>query len=262
MSGKRVRHTRSSGRGVLTVVAVAAVVALLGWWVTQLVAGGDEALPVADSSDSQSASDSQSPDSGGDQEDADQDDADQDAEAEGAATTDDAADEAVDTCVGELADVEAAVASARPGVRSWQDHVRARTDMLADRISEARMEAIYERTMHKGHAAQERFAAALSDVAAPEPCGALAEVEDGSDARVGDCTTRSQAAGKALVAAESTMEEWQSHLRHMAEYADGGMRTGKAMALWVKAWRQAPEGIAAYGDGRADLAAAPACSTG
>ena len=248
MSGKRARRSRRTGLGfVLTVVAIAVVVGLLGWGVTRLVVVED-VLPAAGTA---GAGDSGSDDSATTTE-----------SDSGSGSSDGSADAAVERCVSELGEVEKAVAAARPGVASWDAHVQARTDMLAGRITERRMEAVYTRTTRQGHAAVTRFSEALGAVGHPEPCEGLADVEDASSQGVADCVARSEAAALALRTAESTMEEWQSHLHHMAEYADGGMRQGKAMALWVAAWRKAPEGIAAYADRTEELAAAPACAAG
>ena len=249
MSGKRVRRTRRTGWSFLvTVVALAAVVGLLGWWVTRIVtddvvpAAGDGNAGAADTpSDTPSAAPADAP--------SDRGDADADAEA------------AIEQCVTELDQVETAVAAARPGIASWREHTRARTDMLAGRISEKRMEAIYDHTRHAGHAAQPRFTDAVDAVGEPDPCEALRGLDASGDDRAAGCLGRSEAAGAAYAAARETMDEWSAHLRHMDEYADGGMRTGTAMRLWVAAWREAPQGLRAYADRTAKLRAAPACTS-
>ena len=250
MSGKRVRRTRRTWPSFLVaVVVLAAVVALLGWWVTRILT--DDALPVADVP---SASDGSGGDGGSD--------AGSDAGSDETPTSEDA-DARVEQCATELASVEEAVAAARPGIASWRAHTRARTDWLADRISEERMEAVYERTQHAGHEARPRFVDAVEAVETPQPCEGLRSLEDAAaDERAAGCLERSEAAAAALDAARRTMEEWGAHLHHMDEYADGGMGTGTAMRLWVTAWRQAPEGIRAYEDGAAALRDAPSCTAG
>ena len=245
MSGKRVRRTRRTWKSFLVaVVALAAVIALLGWWVTRLVTD-DEVLPSADAP---GAPDGTAEASTGA-------DADADPGSE--------ADALLEQCATELASVEDAVAAARPGVASWRRHTQARTDWLADRISEKRMEALYERTQHAGHAAQPRFTEAVAGVEEPRSCDELQSLEAASSEEgAARCVERSEAAVSALEAARSTMDAWGDHLHHMDEYADGGMSTGRAMKLWITAWRKAPEGIEAYEDRRAALRDAPACTAG
>ena len=255
MSGKRVRRTRRTWPSFLVVVvALAAVVALLGWWVTRLVTADD----VVPSADAPAASDGTSGGSTGD--------ADADGTDGASGTGSDLGSEAgalLEQCATELASVEDAVAAARPGVASWRAHTQARTDWLADRISAKRMDARYERTKQAGQAAQPRFTEAVAAVEEPRSCEGLRSVEEASsEERATGCVERSEAAGEALEAARRTMDEWGDHLRHMDEYADGGMSTGRAMKLWVTAWRKAPEGIEAYEDRGAALRDAPACTAG
>lgn len=256
MSGKRVRRTRNTGWGFLvTVAALAAVVALLGWWVVRLVTD-DEVLPAADAPIAAEGS------SGGSGANDDAADGTSDGASDGTSGAGDAG-ALLEQCATQLVAVEDAVAAARPGIASWREHTQARTDMLADRISEKRMEAIYERTQHAGHAAQPRFTEAVEAVEEPRPCQGLQALEDaGADDQAAGCLERSETAAAALDAAEATMEEWGAHLHHMDDYDDGGMSTGKAMKLWVTAWRKAPEGLEAYADRTAALRDAPACTTG
>jgi hypothetical protein len=226
------------------VAAFAVVVGLLGWGVTGLLTDDDTPSPAAGHGGAQGSPRSSSePSDTGD------------------GPTVETAQVRLDRCVAELHRVEQAVRAARSGVTSWKTHVQARTDMLAGRLSEKRMEAIYERTKRQGHADQASFARAVASLTRARPCQRLRHLPKGViHGRVTDCVVRSRAAAAALAAARSTMEEWQAHLRHMATYADGGMRRGKALALWVAAWRKAPAGITAYHKRAADLAAAPHCS--
>ena len=125
------------------------------------------------------------------------------------------------------------------------------------------MEAIYDRTRAQGPADHQRFSTAVSHVQSQTPCQGQKGLLDGSTGAPGrDCLVRSQRAEAALGAAKSTMDEWLTHLHHMEKYADGGMRTGNALRLWIQAWRKAPEGISAYEQAAADLAVAPACTSG
>ena len=171
--------------------------------------------------------------------------------------------EATKQCSADLAQIEEAVHAAGRGIDRWSVHVQARTDMLAGRISEGQMEAIYDRTRAHGHHDVQRFSGALSNIERQVPCEELkASPGEATTTSTGDCLARSEAAETALAAAKSTMDEWATHLHHMDQYADGGMRTGKALELWIEAWRKAPAGISDYRDHAARLAAAPSCSGG
>jgi hypothetical protein len=133
--------------------------------------------------------------------------------------------------------------------------------MIEGRLSTKKMKAIYERTKLLGPADQERFSTAISHIEHPVACQEMRSRAAGSTGeQEKDCLARSRIATAALAAAKSTLGEWQSHLHHMEQYADGGMRAGKALQLWIRAWRKAPEGISAFRDRAADLAAAPTCS--
>ena len=167
----------------------------------------------------------------------------------------------LERCVADLRAADQAVAAAGPGIEHWRTHVAARTDMLAGEISEVTMHAIYERTRRKGVADHHRFTAALGSVEGSVPCEGLRSVNADSAGPSGpDCVARSQAAIEALAAARGAMADWQSHLHHMDEYDDGGMSTGTALHLWVKAWREAPGNISAFDVGRRALGHAPLCA--
>jgi hypothetical protein len=248
VSGKRVRQTRHRGLNFfLTVVAAVLVVGLLGWWVTRLVTGDDGTPHSAGGGAGPSTSASPGGNSS---------DAGPSGSGDNSGGNDVAA--ALRRCVDQLHQVQAAVAAARPGVRSWHRHVQARTDWLAGRISQERLDEIYAQSKHRGHVVQPKYAKAVASVDHSRPCTGLRHV-DASDKRVKDCRTRSRAAAAALAAAQRAMGDWAAHLHHMAQYADGGMSSGRAMKLWVAAWRKAPAGIKAYDERAADLAAAPAC---
>ena len=269
MARTRGRHARSSRRAssLLVIAAVVLGTAVLGWWSTRLLADLPAPAPAADSPASPGSPANQSGAEDGAHDGSH--DGGQGGTGDGGDASDDPAapaddketnvDAAVDQCAAQLATVERAVRVGRDGVEQWSAHVRARTDMLEGRISEARMDAIYERTTRSGHLDQERFSAAVSQVAA-SPCRALDRLEPRTGGARSDCVTRTGKAVAALEAATSTMEEWQHHLHHMESYEDGGMRTGKAMALWIKAWRKAPEGISTFAHRRVALEAAPSCT--
>ena len=262
-AGKRARPSGRGWKGSLVFLTGMAGLVLVapfaGPWVNQLVSesdsgavselsGSSTTAPTPEGSVSPTA-----PDGG------------TETDAAGQSGTDEGPGDAVDAieqCAAEIADVEVAVDAARRGIDHWSAHVQARTDMLAGRISEKKMEAIYDRTRAQGPADHQRFSAAVSHVRSQIPCQDAKGLLDGSTGAPGrDCLVRSQKAEAALGAAQSTMDEWLTHLHHMEKHADGGMRTGKALRLWIQAWRKAPEGISAHEQAAADLAVAPACTS-
>lgn len=255
--GKRPRHVRGSRRWkgffvfLVLMAGLVLVTPFAGRWVNQILSDTSDTVtaPNGDGSASPVA-----PDGGAE------------TDAAGESGSEDGPGTAVDLieqCAAEVADVEEAVEAARRGVDRWSAHVQARTDMITGLISEKRMEAIYDRTRRQGPADHQRFSAAVSRIEHQGACKKLKGRPAGSTGTSSrDCLARWKTAEAALAAAKSTMDEWLSHLHHMDQYADGGMRTGKALKLWIQAWRKAPEGISAYQDRVADLAAAPACSAG
>lgn len=255
--GKKARHVGGSRqpKGFLVFLVLVAGLVLVtlfaGRWVNQVLSDSSDSVtpPTPDGSASTVA-----PDGG------------TETDATGPGGTDDGPGRAVDLveqCAAEVANVEVAVDAARRGVDHWSAHVQARTDMLRGRISVEKMEAIYARTKRQGPADHQRFSAAVSHIEHQVACQKMKGRPAGSTGiQSRDCLARSKTATAALAAAKSTMDEWLTHLHHMEQYADGGMRTGKALKLWIQAWRNAPEGISAYHARLADLAAAPPCSAG
>ena len=127
--------------------------------------------------------------------------------------------------------------------------MEARTQMLDGDISLRTMTAIYERTRRRGVTDHERFDAALRPVEGAGPCAGLRSLSsESAGPPAPDCVARSGAAIEALAAARAAMADWQSHLHHMDSYDDGGMTTGTALRLWIRAWREAPRNITAYHD--------------
>jgi hypothetical protein len=168
----------------------------------------------------------------------------------------------VRACRHEIAKAHHAVSVARPGVRDWNDHVRARTAMLKGRISEKKMNAIWDRTRSRGPADVRRFEAALRPYHGRPRCRDLQSarhVPRSQRALVTRCETRSRAVTKAVADAAATIGDWKAHLKHMDTYADGGMTSGTAQRLWVKAWRSAPKNISAFRAAGDRLRKAPPC---
>ncbi len=255
--GKHVRQVGSGG-GLLVGLIALGLVVLMVWWSVDRFGDSGGSGPVSTDNGARSPSAGNEDHGSGH--------AGSDKNGTGKSGTGQAAQDpqaVVSTCAKELADTVHVIRAARPGVDSWRAHTRARTDMLAGRISERRMESIYERTKRRGHAAQHHFHASMSGLDQRVPCRGLRDLPTQSrDGRSHDCLVRARAATAAFRAARSTLHEWRLHLHHMADYADGGMSTGKAMKLWLKAWRKAPEGISAYVDTRSELARAPVCRSG
>jgi hypothetical protein len=242
MPGKRVATRRSRQNTLLTVLIVAAAAVLLlaiGWLVLsdRSIFNGDGDA-VADGQEV--AGDPSSP-------------------ATDAATPAEDAGPVAPACSAEISAAEQVAAAADAGVRHWNAHVQARTDMLKGRISETRMSAIWKRTQDAGPGDQQQFSTAQQDYDGQPSCDELHNDTESHSEAVTDCLARSEAATTAVSAAEAAMNDWASHLHHMSEYADGGMTAGRAQRLWVTAWRQAPENITAYEDARTALSEAPPC---
>lgn len=237
MVGKRVARRSQTGRGFLVILGVAALLtALIGWSISRILSEvEDDGSVLAGAPSSDGVEPSASPDG---QPDADP----------------------LKGCAAAVERATDVVAAARVGVGHWQSHVQARTNMLADRISEKQMNAVYEATTKHAPADHDRFRKAMADFKGGLPCENLRSADGGEAAS--DCLARSEAATKAVSAARNAMTDWISHAHHMAAYEDGGMSTGKALRLWVKAWRSAPRDIKAFDQASRELAKAPPCSRG
>jgi len=253
--GKRVaRPAKQGGRGRVWLAVALAVVVVAGGvlLVRSISSGGDD--PSASSADSSTSAgpDSGSPgsDSTGPSSQPTDDGAARDAGSDG---------ELVRTCAAELSTADGVVAAADPGVRDWNDHVQARTDMLEGRMSVERMDAIWARTRAAGPGEQETFHAAMNKHGDMSDCTELKAKAKGAGEPAADCVARATTAERTVAAAEKAMGDWESHLKNMAAYADGEMDAAMAQDMWVAAWRNAPTHIKAYDDARADLAKAPSC---
>lgn len=165
---------------------------------------------------------------------------------------------AVTACSKGIATAERAVSVAGPGVRHWNGHVQARTDMMAGRITVNQMKAIWKRTRLAGPGDQRTYGKARSDYSgAAKACAPLREVS--GEPVAADCVDRAVITDRAVKAADAAMGDWQSHLDAMAKFAAGGMTVERSQQLWVQAWRTAPTNINAYNDGVAELDRAASC---
>jgi hypothetical protein len=259
MSGRRVaRHaqTRTVRRGLIGAAAAAAAVAValvvgFGWLpgTTSGESDGDITSQQPSSNDAGATTDAsggaQSPSS---------------APSSDKARSERAGWQHVRACATSLRTAERAIQVAGIGVHHWQDHVRARTDMLKGRISVKRMEAIWARTQAAGPRDQQRFKKMLQARGEPTECSRRTPGMSPTARKVAaHCRQRSRAATRALSSAEAAMNDWKVHLANMAKFAHNKMSASMAQGRWVKAWRNAPKNISAYRTARAALAKAPAC---
>jgi hypothetical protein len=157
---------------------------------------------------------------------------------------------------------EAVVDAARTGVDHWADHVQARTDLLAGKITEDEMRAVWKATRLAGPA----DVVSVDDAAkAYEPqADACAQVEassvpaEPSDA-VNQCLERSQAVNVAVTSGRAAVADWAAHLEDMARFKNGEFDAAHAQHLWVAAWSSAPVNIEAFRAADQALARAPDC---
>lgn len=168
----------------------------------------------------------------------------------------------LDDCAARAAAADAVVAEAAIGVGHWDEHVQARTDLLAGRNTEADTKAIWKRTRLAGPGDLERFNAAVTAYNAAPPCAGADPRTAPADLRaiLDACTTRTAQGEAATAAAAAAIGDWQSHLNAMAAHAHGDMTAAQAQDQWVEAWEQAPTNIEAFNDARNALQQAPACT--
>lgn len=164
------------------------------------------------------------------------------------------------SCAAKVAQAEQVVSAAHTGVDHWSAHVQARTDWLRGRISESEMHKVWDRTKFAGPGDQKRFGSAMSNYSSKLRCDGLDEVDAAHAGAARKCMARSGNATQAVATARTAMGDWDSHLKHMASFANGGMTSGQAQRMWVEAWRAAPSQISAYDKASAALAKAPSCS--
>lgn len=157
---------------------------------------------------------------------------------------------------------EEVVDAARTGIDHWAKHVQARTDLIAGRITEDEMRAIWKATRLAG---PEDVAELDQAVAAFEPqAGLCAQVEPSSvPAELSDamarCLERSEAAATAIASGRSAVADWAAHLENMARFAAGDFDAAHAQHLWEAAWAKAPINIDAFREADQALQSAPVC---
>ncbi|TDE01292.1 hypothetical protein [Jiangella asiatica] len=171
------------------------------------------------------------------------------------------AQDAIDACAARLAAGEQLVAVAEVGIGHWNEHVQARTDMLAGTIGQEEMRAIWKRTRLAGADDVSRANAALDAYRAHPDCAGLADLEasDGMVEQAQECMERSASVDAAVTAATAAMGDWANHLNAMVAHANGDMNGLEAQDAWVAAWTAAPTNIGGFNNARDQLALAPSC---
>ncbi|HEY3004953.1 MAG TPA: hypothetical protein VGJ44_21575, partial [Kribbellaceae bacterium] len=148
----------------------------------------------------------------------------------------------------------AVVNATRIGAGHWREHVQARTDLLAGKLSQAATKAIWKRTRLAGPADLTRLAAAT---AAHQPTrGACAKIAGAAGTA---CRHRMAVLEAAAGAGRAAVRDWEAHLRMMAVHKSGDMTDTQAQAMWVTQWRTAPKNLDAFARAYAVLTRTGAC---
>jgi hypothetical protein len=161
-----------------------------------------------------------------------------------------------------VSNAERVIEAAGTGVGHWRQHIQARTDMLQGRISEKKMNKVWERTQRAGPADQRRFRATAGRYPSRSHCGRARTYPPRLRRLAQACVIRAAATTRGLRAAHGAMRDWRVHLANMRKFSRGRMSAAMAQGRWVQAWRNAPIHITAYRSARAALHRAPACTMG
>jgi hypothetical protein len=162
-------------------------------------------------------------------------------------------------CAARLSNGERVVAAAGEGIGHWRQHIQARTDMLKGRISQKKMDAIWERTQRAGPADERRFRATARRLPSRSHCGQPRTYAPRDRGLAHRCSVRAAVTTRALRAAHAAMRDWRVHRANMIKFSRGRMSASMAQGKWVQAWRNAPINITAYRTARAQLDRAPTC---
>jgi len=161
---------------------------------------------------------------------------------------------AAQACAAEVTTAEAVVNATRIGAGHWREHVRARTDLLAGKLSQAATKAIWKRTRLAGPADLTRLAAAT---AAHQPTrGACAKIAGAAGTA---CRHRMTVLDAAATAGRAAVHDWQAHLQMMAAHKIGDMTDARAQDMWVTQWRAAPKNLNAFARAYAVLTRTGVC---
>jgi len=175
--------------------------------------------------------------------------------ASGAVPQQSSAPDPVAACAAELTAVEEVVEAARIAAGHWQEHVRARTDLLAGKNTEATTKAIWKRTRLAGPADVARLETATAeygDVAGG--CKGLTTAE------ASVCKQRLSALEAAASSGRAASGDWAAHLAMMRAHADGDFGAEHAQEMWVTAWQGAAKNLNSFARANTGLTKAPACS--
>lgn len=157
-------------------------------------------------------------------------------------------------CAAEIAAAEEVVKSARIAAGHWQEHVQARTDLLAGKNAEATTKAIWKRTRLAGPADLARLATATAGYdKVVSGCNGL------TGAGASACNQRRTALEVAAASGRAAGGDWAAHLAMMSAHAAGDFGAEHAQDLWVTAWEKAARNLNAFARADAALAKAPAC---
>lgn len=154
-------------------------------------------------------------------------------------------------CRAEIAAAEAVVAATRTAATHWRQHVQARTDLLAHRVTLDRTKAIWKATRLAGPADVQRVASA--DTAFALVRGGCARLPGSA------CKTRLTALAEASRTGHAATRDWQHHQAMMVSHKAGEFDAEHAQSLWVTAWKTAPKNLNAFATASATLAQAPVC---
>jgi hypothetical protein len=157
-------------------------------------------------------------------------------------------------CAAQIVAAEEVVKSARIAAGHWQEHVQARTDLLAGKNTEATTKAIWKRTRLAGPDDAARLAKATADY--DQVVGGCAGL---TSAEASACKQRLTALEVAAANGRAAAGDWAAHLAMMKAHAAGDFGAEHAQDLWVSAWENAARNLNAFARADAALANAPAC---
>lgn len=166
--------------------------------------------------------------------------------------------QALENCRAQIGKVQTVVDAASSGIDHWRRHVQAQTDRFEGRIDEARMRAEFAETKLAGPEDVRRYDAAVAantgDAGGCQPPQAApAEIAGQLEA----CRRRFEVLEGGLGQADTTMNDWKTHLADMQRSASS--HVPHAQDVWLEAWRKAPPNLQAWAATQQSIADAPAC---
>lgn len=175
-----------------------------------------------------------------------------------AASTTGTGQQALENCRAQIGKVQTVIDAASVGIDHWRRHVQAQTDRFDGRIDETRMRAEFAETKLAGPEDVRRYDAAIAANTADAggcqpPQAAPAELAGQLEA----CRRRFEVLKGGLGQADTTMNDWKTHLADMQRSASG--QVPHAQDVWLEAWRKAPPNLQAWAATQRSIASAPAC---